>query len=281
MTDVFLQTVSQLIAAGIESPRLEARMMIAFVCGVEVDSIGENAELTLTQNQELNNILHRRLNHEPLDKILGYRDFYKYRFIVSCNVLTPRPDSEILVEETIKIARNCRYDKILELGVGSGCLILSVLSEIPQMQAVGTDKSAAALEIAAKNAENMGLSNRVKLLQADYFADLPFLEKFPLIISNPPYIPTSDIDKLDEEVAKYDPKMALDGGEDGYEHYRRIAEIIPFILENDGFLLLEVGQNQADTVAEIFINKNLILIDKIPDLSGIERCVVFQNRANR
>ena len=276
MTDVFSQIVSELIAAGVDSPRLEARMMIGAAAGIDADKVGNDTQLSEAQYQNLQKMLKRRAAHEPLDKILGYRDFYKYRFVVDGNVLSPRPDSEILAEAAIKIARSRGYAKILELGVGSGCLILSILAEFPNMRGVGCDKSAAALKIAAQNAENLNLSNRIKLLQADYFGDLPFSEKFPLIISNPPYIATAEIAALDAEVKNYDPTMALDGGADGYEHYRRIAQIVPQLLEKGGFMLLEVGQGQADEVADIFAAEKLHLVEKIRDLNGIERCVVLR-----
>ncbi len=275
MTISFGDLVSSLSTLGIDSPRLEARMMLAGVLNVDVNVIGADISVDGEQEAEVKQMLARRMKHEPLDKILGIKEFYKSSFIVNSDVLSPRPDSEILVEEAIKIAKQNNLDKIIEFGVGSGCLILSILQDVPQMSGLGFDKSEKALEVAKQNAKRLGLKDRIDFEKFDYFNDKTEA-KTSLIISNPPYIPTSDIDELDEEVKKYDPFMALDGGEDGYVHYRRIAEIAPLILEDGGYILLEGGIGQADMIAEIFADKGLKLVAKVCDLSGIERCIILK-----
>ncbi|MBR1649077.1 MAG: peptide chain release factor N(5)-glutamine methyltransferase [Alphaproteobacteria bacterium] len=265
-----------LAEAGISSPRLEARMIFAFILQSEEELITPFSEITPAQETDLRKIIKRRLNHEPLDKILGYRDFYKYRFKVNDEVLSPRPDSEILVEAAIKRAKNFSSPKILELGVGSGCLILSVLGDVVNAQGVGIDKSPQALKIARHNTSVLQMENRLELKQWDYFLP-PFTnEKFSLIISNPPYIPSDDIQSLQKEVKDFDPVIALDGGQDGCDHYRRIAEIIPQMIEKGGYLLLEIGINQASKVCEIFIRQGFVLEETIRDLAGIERCLVLK-----
>ena len=276
MTDVFRQTVAVLSAAGIESPRLETRMMLGGIIGCDDNGVGADVVLSPKQKQELDEMVRRRARHEPLDKILGFRDFYKYRFKVSRDVLSPRPDSETLVEAAVSIARRGRSKTILEFGVGSGCLILSILGDVPDMTGTGVDKSAAALKVAAANAESLGLSDRVVWRQCDYFSNDAVGQKFSMIISNPPYIPTADIAGLDKEVREYDPLMALDGGVDGYCHYRRLAEIVPPLLDEGGYVLLEAGMGQADTIAGIFEKQGLALENKICDLSGIERCIILK-----
>lgn len=275
MTISFGDLVSSLSTLGIDSPRLEARMMLADVLNVDINVIGADISVDDEQEAEVKQMLARRMKHEPLDKILGIKEFYKSSFIVNSDVLSPRPDSEILVEEAIKIAKQNNLDKIIEFGVGSGCLILSILQDVPQMSGLGFDKSEKALEIAKQNAKRLGLESRINFEKFDYFND-ETEAKSSLIISNPPYIPTSDIDELDEEVKKYDPFMALDGGEDGYVHYRRIAEITPLILEDGGYILLEGGIGQADMIAEIFEDKGLKPVNKVCDLSGIERCIILK-----
>ena len=275
MTISFGDLVSSLSTLGIDSPRLEARMMLADVLNVDINVIGADISVDGEQEAEVKQMLARRMKHEPLDKILGIKEFYKSSFVVNSDVLSPRPDSEILVEEAIKIAKQNNLDKIIEFGVGSGCLILSILQDVPQMSGLGFDKSEKALEIAKQNAKRLGLESRINFEKFDYFND-ETEAKTSLIISNPPYIPTSDIDELDEEVKKYDPFMALDGGEDGYVHYRRIAEIAPLILEDGGYILLEGGIGQADMIAEIFADKGLKLVAKVCDLSGIERCIILK-----
>ena len=275
MTISFGDLVSSLSTLGIDSPRLDARMMLADVLNVDINVIGADISVDGEQEAEVKQMLARRMKHEPLDKILGIKEFYKSSFVVNSDVLSPRPDSEILVEEAIKIAKQNNFDRIIEFGVGSGCLILSILQDVPQMSGLGFDKSEKALEIAKQNAKRLGLESRINFEKFDYFND-ETEAKTSLIISNPPYIPTSDIDELDEEVKKYDPFMALDGGEDGYVHYRRIAEIAPLILEDGGYILLEGGIGQADMIAEIFADKGLKPVTKVCDLSGIERCIILK-----
>ena len=275
MTDVLSPIIHQLSQAGIDSPRLEARMLIAEVLNCDIDELPIDISISNEQQLLLDTLLKRRLSHEPLDKILGYRDFYKYRFIVDHNVLSPRPDSEILVEEAIKLARANNFSSVLEFGVGSGCLIISILADITEMHGLGLEKSASAIKIATQNAKNIGVANRLALRLFDYFVD-DVEGSFPLIISNPPYISTNEISALDIEVKDYDPLIALDGGSDGYDHYRRLAQIVPNILQSQGFLLLEGGQGQADTIASIFEQHGLHLVKKACDLSGIERCIILQ-----
>lgn len=276
MNDIFQKTVSELSAAGIDSPRLEARMMLGSVLACDYRTLGAGIPLSEEQKQLLGRMVLRRISHEPLDKILGFRDFYKYSFKVTKDVLSPRPDSETLVEAAISMARRTKASSILEFGVGSGCLILSILGDVPALKGLGVDKSAAALSVAIANAEKLGLSDRIIWRQFDYFSNDVIEQKFSMIISNPPYIPTADITGLDEEVRAYDPMMALDGGADGYDHYRRLAEIVPHLLEDGGYVLLEAGFGQADTIAEIFEKQGLSLEGKICDLSGVERCIILK-----
>ena len=267
--------ISELSSIGIDSLRLEARMIVSHVLGVDVDSYFSVDNLSAKQLVEISGIISRRAKHEPLDKILGLKGFYKHNFAVSCDVLSPRPDSEVLVEEAIKIASQNNFSSIIELGVGSGCLILSILDDIKTLKGTGIDKSSAALKIASLNAENLNLLNRVEFIEADYF-ECEIKSKYDMIISNPPYIPSRDILDLDVDVKNYDPLMALDGGDDGFDHYKRIAEIAPSILNSNGYVLIEAGINQAETIKTIFMEKDLKFISFMKDLSGIERCVIFK-----
>ena len=276
MTDFFTQTVDELIVAGVSSPRLEARMIFSHILQHPPSTIDYQCDLSIEQQTQLAEILQRRRKHEPLDKIFGYRDFYKNTFIVSDQVLSPRPDSEILVEEAIKIAKSTNAETILELGVGSGCLILSVLAECPDMIGFGIDKSPAAIDIARKNAAKLNLEKRITLQNGDYFVPTLPDKKFSLIISNPPYIASKEIESLDLEVKSFDPAIALDGGTDGLEHYRQIASVIDKCLSPDGYILLEIGVGQADAVKNIFSAKGFTLNKIVCDLAGIKRCIIFK-----
>ncbi len=276
----FDDIVSRLADTHIASPRLEARIMLAHVLNCEASEIvpGE-FELPEDKALQLEKIVSARLRHHPLDKLLGAKDFYKYRFQVNEAVLSPRPDTEILVEKALELAAGRNFASLLDLGTGSGCILLSILADCPEMKGTAVDASAGALAIARKNAELLGVSERVAFMHKSWF-DQDFVQNFPLkfdlVVSNPPYIPDADIAMLDEEVRAHDPLSALSGGADGYDHYRRIAEIAPELLNDNGFILLEVGINQADEVAEIFAGRQLKLVEKVRDLAGIERCVILK-----
>ena len=172
----------------------------------------------------------------------------------------------------------------LDLGTGSGCIIESLLAEYPNANGLAVDISAKALSVAQQNAESLGLSNRLNFLQADWFAS-DFVQKinrkFEVIVTNPPYIPTADITKLDKEVKNFDPLMALDGGVDGFSSYRRLAEVVPQLLTDGGYVFIEAGIDQAEKIAQIFTTGGLRLQAIKTDLSGIQRCVILQNNPCR
>ena len=266
--------VVRILAEGkIPSPRLEARILFEYLGLNQFAPVDGEAEI------RLRSLLERRLAHAPLDKILGKRDFYKNTFAVSKDVLTPRPDTEILVETAIDLLPKKIPQKILDLGTGSGCILLSVLGDCPKACGMAVDKSEPALFIAKHNAEVLGLDKRVTFMRADWF-EADFVEHigsgFDMIVSNPPYIPTEDILSLEPEVRQYDPLLALDGGKDGFEHYRRIAELTPHLLKQGGYILLEAGQGQAKQIADIFEHEGLHFVEIRQDLSGIERCVILK-----
>ncbi len=278
MSDLFNRIIKKLADAGIESPRLEARLLMAAVLDCAPDTVLSDIVLTPTQTQALYSLIEQRLRHKPLDKILGRREFYKAEFIVSEDVLSPRPDTEILVEEALRLLPEVNTD-ILDLGTGSGCIIESILLEKTAAHGTAVDISAASLEIARRNAASLNLTSRLNFVQADWFV-ADFTDKigrqFDMIVSNPPYIPTSDIATLEPEVKNYDPRQALDGGNDGLASYRRIAETAPYLLKENGLILLESGVNQAADIVRIFTQNGMIHLSTVPDLNGIERCVVLQ-----
>lgn len=278
MNSLFEQIITKLTNVGISSPRLEARLLIAAALDIEPAQVATDVLLNDEQVAKIHSMLAQRLQHKPLDKILGHREFYKFDFAVDENVLSPRPDTEILVEEALKLLPQNEAE-ILDLGTGSGCIIESILAERPRVHGVAVDISEKSLQIARKNAENLGLNERLQFIRADWFATnftRQLGQQFALITGNPPYIPTADISALEPEVKNYDPPAALDGGSDGFASYRRIAEIAPELLQKGGYILLEAGINQADEIAAIFIKNGLRHIRTANDLSGIARCVILQ-----
>ena len=279
--DFFSDIVAQLAQEKVASPRLEAREIFAFVLQKDIAEIYSGCEVNYEQKQQIEKLVKKRLSHCPLDKILGKKGFYKNEFITNENVLSPRPDTEILVEKALELLPLDSTGKILDLGTGSGCIIESILAEREKMGGVAVDISAQALQTAQENAANLNLQNRLNFINAGWF-DKDFLQHFSttfqMVVSNPPYIPRLEIEQLEPEVKNYDPMLALDGGNSGYDCYEKIAELAPFLLSDNAYILLEVGQGQALRVAQIFMARQLELCCIVPDLAGIERCVILQKK---
>ena len=232
-------------------------------------------------SQQVNSILHNfieRTRGKPVSKIFGFKEFFSNEFIVNKNVLDPRPETELLVELTIKSLLKKKDKKIslLDLGVGSGCLIISILLFLKKnkVSALGVDISKKALDTADKNLKKFNLEKKLKLKKSDWFSDIH--EKFDIIISNPPYIKTSDIKNLDKEVKFYDPLIALDGGFNGLRCFERIASDAKFHLKQNGIVLLEIGFGQINPVKKIFEKMGYKIFLKEKDLQGIIRVVGFK-----
>jgi len=275
---VFENLVQRLASAGISSPRLEARILIANVLNTDPNLVTSGVRIPPQSQEELEKHVWRRLKHEPIDKIIGAKSFYKYTFLSTSDVLSPRPETEILLEKAIKLAQQNGFENTLELGVGSGCVLLSLLRQMPALKGVGVDVSKKALDVCQKNAEALGVEKRCKLVCKSWF-DADFLDAFEhpfdLIVSNPPYIKTADLDKLEKEVRLFDPLVALDGGKDGFESYIQIAKLAPHLLKDEGYLLLEIGLGQMQNVKKTFEKQGFKYVATLADLAGIERMVVF------
>lgn len=279
MVDFFREIIEQLSSLKVESPRLEAREIFAYVLHKDISEIYSGCAVNDEEKQKIEEVVQKRKNHWPLDKIIGKKGFYKYDFFTNEFVLSPRPDTEILVEKALELFPNDSQANILDLGTGSGCIIESILSERLKARGWAVDVSFQALEVAKKNALNLHVMERLNFIQANWFEQNflnNFTETFQLIVSNPPYIPQNDISSLQAEVKNYDPLLALDGGESGYESYKKIAEWMPMLLDDNAYVLLEAGIGQAATIAKIFEQNGLHLIEIVPDLSGIDRCVILQ-----
>lgn len=267
---------------------LEARLILAHALDVDVNKIAiiDNAIIDNQKIALVNNLADLRVIGRPLAHLLKKREFFGEVFVVDENVLDPRPDSETLIELVCEIFGNNlnQEKKILELGIGSGCLIISLLNIFKNFQGIGVDVSQDALKIANENLVKFNLANRLELLCSNMFQELSRSLKFDVIISNPPYIPTQDIAKLQSEVAKFEPRIALDGGEDGLDFYRIIAQNSSKFLNSEsnsslnslGRVIVEIGYGQAQEVIKIFKKNNFKFINQKKDLSGIIRVLDFE-----
>ena len=212
---------------------------------------------------------------KPLHRILGYRYFWKDKFELSFDTLEPRPDTETLIEACLKYVPNKQAaHRILDLGTGSGCILASLLMEYPNAAGVGVDISKGALDTAQVNATYLGISDRVEWMQSDWLANVE--GTFDIVISNPPYIPSLDIHELSATVQSYDPLKALDGGEDGLDAYRHLAEHLPSIIKENTLIILEIGYDQGESVPALFkaSGYNIVTLEK--DYGGNPRCLVLR-----
>lgn len=262
--------------AGIDTAGLDARLLLQAVLGCDHAGLVAEPErhVTAAEAQAFGALVARRERHEPVSRILGWREFYGRRFEISPAVLDPRPDTETLIDAALAVAKLRPVQRLADLGTGSGIVALTLLAEWPEATALATDRSAAALAVAADNAARLGVAERLRLQEADWWQGVN--GRFDLIISNPPYIVRSDIGGLAAAVREHDPAPALDGGEDGLDCYRAIAAGAAGHLSNGGFILLELGKGQAEAVGNIFLANNFKLLGEWKDLGGILRVLGFE-----
>ncbi len=262
--------------AGIERPQAEARLLLEAASGRgrgQIIAFPEHA-LTEAQSDLFNTLVSRRCAREPISRIFGNREFWSLRFLVGPATLDPRPDSETLVAAVLaRIPDRNAAIALLDLGTGTGCLLLALLSELPQASGVGIDIDDAARATAAENAEVLGFGARTAFKQGDWARDIS--AQFDVIVSNPPYIESLAIDGLALEVSKYDPRAALDGGPDGLAAYRALLPQAARCLKPGGLLALEIGAGQGPAVRALAADAALIDLGSAQDLAGIERCLLF------
>ena len=260
-------------AAGIETAALDARILVGHCTGLSAaELIAAGTDVLMpAQFDAVTAAAKRRAGGEPVDLILGYRDFWTDRFAISKDVLSPRPETEGIIEQALKLIPPAQNQSIniLELGVGSGALILSLLREYETARALGTDISPAALEVAKRNANALGLS--CEFTNSDWFTHVE--GRFDLIVSNPPYITDAEMVQLSNEVALHDPHLALSGGADGLDPYREIAAKAGAYLNTGGHLILEIGYQQGADVRAILNAQGFSAANIHKDLSGHDRIV--------
>lgn len=264
----------RLETGGIDQPVIDSRLMLEAAAGVSrVDIITDpHRLLSGEQMATFDSYIERRLRREPVSHILGRKGFWKIMLSVTPQVLTPRPDTEVIVDEALKAFPEAMAFNMLDLGVGSGAILLAILAERPAAKGLGVDISEEALAVARENAANLDLNNRVALLRGDWTAGLGD-ETFDLVVSNPPYIATEEIETLDPEVKDHEPRLALDGGPDGLDPYRLLAPEILRVLKPGGLFAVEIGHTQAQAVETLFREAGGAQVRTIKDLALRDRVV--------
>lgn len=259
--------------AGVETADLDARLLLQSVAGLtDTDFITADTILDEEQKRTYSNYIFRRMRGEPVSKILGHREFYGRIFQVTKDTLDPRPDTEILIEQALKWANEQgRPLSILDLGTGTGCIILTLLAEIPGSVGVACDVSPAALEVAKKNATGLGMQEKVRFIESDWFESVD--GQYDMIVSNPPYIPNPDIATLAREVRNHDPILALDGGTDGLDAYKKVFSDIKSFLKPGGRAFFEFGFSQGENISRLVDDSHLYMVGITPDIAGIPRVV--------
>ncbi|MFM9942293.1 MAG: peptide chain release factor N(5)-glutamine methyltransferase [Hyphomicrobiaceae bacterium] len=280
-------TMARFRAAGLDQPGLDARRLLAACCGLTPGEVLLRPEhgLTLAERHRLANLTERRLAHEPVSRILGVRSFHGLELEISPATLDPRPETETLVDGVLALIEQERVPggrapRILDLGTGSGAILLALLHKLPEATGLGTDRSIAALQLAARNAHTLGLQARCTFQQSDWFAAVE--GRFDVIVANPPYIPNRDIEHLAIDVRCYDPITALDGGVDGLDPYRVILSECGPHLRPGAWLAVEIGSDQQDAVVALARADQASLWAERgvwQDLSGKPRCVAFRHHA--
>ena len=268
-TEAFLMGMQKLKEAEIGEAQLDARLLLEEVCGTDHNTLlcHGDREVSEAEEEQYRRALEQRAVHVPLQHLLGYQDFMGLRFQVNEHVLIPRQDTEILVEEAMRYLHDGM--RILDLCTGSGCILLSLLHYSNDCEGTGVDISKEALQVAALNAELLGI--KADFLKSDLYEKVT--GKFDLLVSNPPYIERKVIPTLMEEVREYDPYIALDGGEDGLDFYRRIIGGAQNYLKRGGQILMEIGSRQAQAVSELLREAGFKEIDVCRDFAGLDRVV--------
>ena len=265
---------AQLKAARIDSPAIDARLLLEAATGAgRIDILNDPYRpVSAEQQAALDGYVERRLRREPVSRILGRKGFWKIMLNVTPDVLSPRPDTETLLDVTMLAFQPHQAFSVVDLGTGSGAILLAVLAERPAAHGVGTDISSEALAVARENAANLDLDGRATFLRTEWAAGFGD-HSFDLVLSNPPYIPSGDIPGLDPEVREHDPLLALDGGPDGLQAYRELAPEIARILKPGGTFAVEIGWDQGAAVKALFEAAGHRDVKVIRDLGDRDRVV--------
>jgi release factor glutamine methyltransferase len=272
--DAVAEAAARLAAAGIEDGRREARLLVALALGVDPAVVWGFPERSLDESarRRLSGFLTRRAAREPLSRLRGTREFWSLDFALSPETLDPRPDSETLIEAALELLPDRQAAlRAVDFGTGTGCLLLAFLSEFPNATGMGVDIQPGAVAVARRNAAALGLKERARFMVGAW--DEAISGAADVILANPPYIPSKEIETLAPEVALYEPRRALDGGPDGLAAYRILLSASRRLLVPGGLALFETGAGQAEVVADLAVERGLQVRAVKRDLAGIDRCV--------
>jgi release factor glutamine methyltransferase len=261
----------------IDAPRLTAEILLAHILKLDRVRLFMELDRPLQKDElaEFKALIQRRMQFEPTQYLTGYKDFYNRRFAVDPRVLIPRPETELLVEAVLQLLPKDAPSRVLDLCTGSGCIGVTIAAERPQASVWVTDLSKGACEVAAANAEKHQVASRVSVLHGDLFAAVPAGARFDVVVSNPPYIKRAELPGLQKEVRK-EPPEALDGGEDGLDFVRRIAEGSHAALKRGGWLALEIGDEQGEAVKAVLTRAGYLAVRVDKDLSRLDRLAFAQ-----
>ena len=277
LSEIHKNTKEKFDKFKIETSEIDSRAIIKKILGLNDKDFIMDIEISLSlkENQCLSKVISERLSGKPLSRIFGSKEFFSMRFAINEFVLDPRPESEILVEKALDLIHENNFKSILELGVGSGCIIAAILSNSIGTKAVGIDISEKAIMTAKSNLIKNDIKN-FNLIIGDW--SLSINSKFDIIVSNPPYIKTNEVKHLAKNVKDHDPLISLDGGNDGLDCYRAIASQSTNLVKDKGYILVEIGHDQAIEVEKIFGNNDFLLINKVKDYSKLDRVLIFTKK---
>ena len=258
----------------IKSANLDCEILMSDVIKKDRSYIIMNQEKTLSKKDldKFNYLIEKRKKGEPIAYLTGKKDFWKHEFKVSKDILIPRPDSELIVEHILEFTKNRSKLNVLDIGVGSGCLLLSVLKERPNFYGVGIDINQKCINICKKNTLNLNISNRTKFFKSDI--DKFNCGKYDLIVSNPPYINKLDLQYLEKDVLDFEPKIALDGGLDGLSEIRKVIKKSSELIKKNGKFILEIGFDQKNKVIKLLKKEGFYINSALKDLAHNDRCII-------
>ena len=273
MNNLVYLSLQKLRDKKIYNPELDLRILLNHSSKIKKQIFLNNLNINDIDIDYFNSLLQKRLNYEPISKIIKKKNFWKYDFFVNSNVLDPRPETELIIEEVLSNIKDRKKQyKILDIGTGSGCLAICLAKELTNSKITAIDISKTAINVAKKNIKLKKLEHQIdlKLIDINKIKD-----KYDIIVSNPPYLTECEYEKAQEEIKNFEPKVALVGGADGLQIYRILSKKIDYIMTNNSYFVCEIGKGQLDSIKDIFQNTNLILKKISKDLNKIDRTLTF------